>query len=58
MKKILLFIALALAALSLVSCNAGTDGTQTTTPHAEHSYGEWKVVKESTCTETGPESRP
>lgn len=57
MKKFLLFIALLLAALSLVSCNAGTDGAESTTAHVAHSYGEWKTVKESTCTETGSEER-
>jgi len=52
-KKLKLLIVLSLA-LAVVCCAAFVAACN---PHTEHTYGEWTVTKEATCTEKGSRTR-
>ncbi|MBR5144500.1 MAG: hypothetical protein IKW53_05570, partial [Clostridia bacterium] len=51
MKKIALLILCITILMCLVACNQGNN--QNTTPEHTHSFGEWSVSKNATCTEDG-----
>ena len=56
MKKVLAILTtIVLLALCFVSCEQG--GTQDQTPEHTHSFGEWSITKNATCTEDGVKTR-
>ena len=55
MKKIALLILSITILLCLVACNQGQN--QVPTPEHTHSFGEWSVSKNATCTEDGVKAR-
>ncbi len=59
MKKILVICAVLLMlmfAISACDSSKGGETKETTAPHV-HSFGEWRTIKEPTCTEQGKEQR-
>ena len=55
MKKVALLILCFTILICLVACNQGQN--QTPTPEHTHSFGEWSVTKNPTCTEDGIKAR-
>ena len=54
MKKKLFLLLLLITAALLCSCNSNTEGNATESESAHvHTYGDWELTKEATCTEEG-----